>query len=1465
MNALGPIKLTIEFVKQQADPGIGTTSFAQTGDFGMWAIFAILFIGVITFFVFRVSRVFKGEYSNVFGIAKYAKNSCGLVRLSSFKAVIIIFVVGFFACISILATSAVAALNNSSSLIQPEKIQVAINEETGEVDAALFDFVNNTNDYYLFEKSSAELTEDAIEVSNISDWGLSIKGMNADLYNGEPSGDLYSIIDTVQTLCPGQTSSGTLMFYKINPEIAKQLIGKSVFNIQLMPNQYVIDVPKANTGLVFNNTLQYGVNEGVGYVLTGEFQELNAGIYTAIATPIGDFKWPDKSRVSVSIVWSIDKAIGGFNNAPVPTNPTYSNDNQNLVTAGSQIGDGVIVYKLKDSLDPYSTMIPQQTNVGVYTVLCHVEEGTNYTKSEDVEIKNCNITQAHIKKITINGSNKAMNYVQGNNYTFPEYSVQKEVAYSVEYEMQEGSPAKVFDDKKITPTKTGIDPVVIINAQEKDIGNHMLKLDTYTWIYNDANVVADGWLINDGALTINPSSIVNMSIVADKEIAYLGDTVTFTVTIENTTSEAISGGNLYINYDKKFDSIEIAAKSSVTKSIEYKVTSSDFLTSIMEKYFTFEIESIAYYNYASHKINLGYKNATPDPGYQGYYDSNKHTYNDVEGIDILGGEVEATNAGSFTVLLIIEPGYKWSDAYAYDYRIVNWQIKKINIDIHFNMHGETNFTTTFGSEWDVDSQEITYSTPSGQTVPSGEWPSIILGGTPAGSCSYTRGSLVGNYDVDVVLPESSSWSQNYIITSINSKLIVNKAELNISWPTQTFTYTGSIISIPYYVSGAYDIMQPKISYSTFDKETSIPKDFIEPGNYKVKASLISTEAINNNYVIKTGGEPSEIFSIINDLSFKPKAILMEPQLFETDYTLNFVYDNITYTPGQKGIIAVYDVIRSLYIEPDYGDNIYPLWHADTTNLSLINKVVFQSSFINFHTFTEESFEFDNMCAWFADMPNLSSVENFENVDTTYMKSYGGMFANSGSVNVETLNLSGMSKAEANPIHTCSYMFYNSYYKFINLPDDKTFSESPNAEHMFESCSNLVNIIGLSKLGEDSQAGFNNGVCMFKNCNNLIDLDVSDWHIAIHKFVNLGEMFYGCSGLQKISCKEGTDWSNGFLGDSLDMFTGCTSLPYYDDVVKGDEHPDIKYAKASNPETKCGLFSGPYLPLNAGKATIDENGILQFYVEGERIPINAEWDVPKNTKSESEVPWLIDGKEVIKDIKITENFNLWLSLHVASTSYWFAELEKITNLDISNWNTNKVTDMSSMFINSKLRILQAYNLDTSSVETMESMFRSSWISFVYGIETWDVSNTKSMSRMFMNSMLTSFSCSYWNTKNLENTSLMFSSGLSLMSVDIGHWKISNLENVYGMFTASFLLVEVNISEWSKFKDNADLDGMFMYCIVLNTIYCNGDWRNQNIRSANMFDNCTSLPNYTSSDVTKGMAYNKEDGGYFTKTS
>ena len=73
----------------------------------------------------------------------------------------------------------------------------------------------------------------------------------------------------------------------------------------------VIDIPKANTNLVYNGNPQTGVNEGIGYTITGN-TKTNAGTYTAKATLEAGYKWKDGTKEVKNIPFEIKKARPTF-------------------------------------------------------------------------------------------------------------------------------------------------------------------------------------------------------------------------------------------------------------------------------------------------------------------------------------------------------------------------------------------------------------------------------------------------------------------------------------------------------------------------------------------------------------------------------------------------------------------------------------------------------------------------------------------------------------------------------------------------------------------------------------------------------------------------------------------------------------------------------------------------------------------------------------------------------------------------------------------------------------------------------------------------------------------------------------------------------------------------------------------------------------------------------------------------
>ena len=110
----------------------------------------------------------------------------------------------------------------------------------------------------------------------------------------------------------------------------------------------MIEKPIANQNLVYNGTLQSGVNGGAHYSLAGD-KQTNAGDYTATATLEAGYAWSDGSQTAASINWSIAKASI---EKPIGATLAYTGAAQTGVAAGEG-------YTLSGTY--------QATDVGTYT------------------------------------------------------------------------------------------------------------------------------------------------------------------------------------------------------------------------------------------------------------------------------------------------------------------------------------------------------------------------------------------------------------------------------------------------------------------------------------------------------------------------------------------------------------------------------------------------------------------------------------------------------------------------------------------------------------------------------------------------------------------------------------------------------------------------------------------------------------------------------------------------------------------------------------------------------------------------------------------------------------------------------------------------------------------------------------------------------------------------------------------
>lgn len=185
------------------------------------------------------------------------------------------------------------------------------------------------------------------------------------------------------------------------------------------------------------------------------------------------------------------------------------------------------------------------------------------------------------------------------------------------------------------------------------------------------------------------------------------------------------------------------------------------------------------------------------------------------------------------------------------------------------------------------------------------------------------------------------------------------------------------------------------------------------------------------------------------------------------------------------------------------------------------------------------------------------------------------------------------------------------------------------------------------------------------------------------------------------------------------------------------------------------------------------------------------------------------------------------------SYMFsnlAELEEIVNL--KSVNTADVDNMSFMFyLNGcqyeKLKAIDLSNFNTENVTTMRSMFNGC-------------------------GHITELNLSTFNTQNVEDMQYMFYKCAKIKELDIAHFKTENCTNLSYTFGYCYELESVNVKDWDV-ENCGSFTGTFAYCYAITsldlenwdtsnaTFVCNTFWHCHNLLTVN-------IPNFSFASAT-----------------
>ena len=371
-----------------------------------------------------------------------------------------------------------------------------------------------------------------------------------------------------------------------------------------------------------------------------------------------------------------------------------------------------------------------------------------------------------------------------------------------------------------------------------------------------------------------------------------------------------------------------------------------------------------------------------------------------------------------------------------------------------------------------------------------------------------------------------------------------------------------------------------------------------------------------------------------------------------------------------------------------------------------------------------------------------------------------------------------------------YAWFDTDTIYLYSKVDKIYM-NPNSTAMFYGLTVLEDI-DLSKFDTSKVTNMSN---MFVNDYSLTTLDIS--HFDTSKVTNMGAMFSGVKSITSLNLSN-LDTSN--VTDMSLMFAESSNL----------SNLDLSHFDTSNVTDMQYMFANCIALLELDLSNFDTSKVTDFQwmfaycISLERIDISAfTSENAKNTGA------MFREANALKELSFNEKFNI---SNVEIIGSMFKGMKSIKSLDISMFNTSKVTSMETTFygMNSLEYLNLGENFDTSNVIDMSDMF-----AFDFNLKELDLgpkfytSKVTNMANMFRDlQSLTELDLSNFNTSNVTNMNEMFYEMSNLKVLDLGNnFDTSNVTVADKMFEKSRNLETIysNDFDLSKCPTNTYLFG------------------------------------------------------------
>ena len=202
----------------------------------------------------------------------------------------------------------------------------------------------------------------------------------------------------------------------------------------------------------------------------------------------------------------------------------------------------------------------------------------------------------------------------------------------------------------------------------------------------------------------------------------------------------------------------------------------------------------------------------------------------------------------------------------------------------------------------------------------------------------------------------------------------------------------------------------------------------------------------------------------------------------------------------------------------------------------------------------------------------------------------------------------------------------------------------------------------------------------------------------------------------------------------------------------------------------------------------------------------------------------------------------------NTAFMFHNMNSLKKLDLSSWDTSKITTMISMFGRThSMNELNLSNWNTGNVTRMNQMFWQANSLENLSLSHFDTSNVTTMVNMFRDmANLQTLDLSGWNNTATMNMSLLIAEVPNLKTVNLTDFKTPNVTDMSWMFFGAQSLSSLDVSSFDTSKVTT-INDMFAYTNNLSTLILGHDF-------SFVGGNASNLPNITETDVYTGSWIN-----------